>query len=141
MSDALSGLTTRRVAPGWDSIGLDGSYMVCRGRIKRGRRVKAADIEGASRLIREVEERACRWRRITLGRSRKNDGVGVSWPVHPLDDCFGVSADLAALATLTVGRGEWRKGKVIAMPEAPYVVAKVRKGEVVAIIAPYRLPP
>ena len=48
---------------------------------------------------------------------------------------------MAALATRTVGPGEWRKGKVISMPNAPYVVAKVRKGEVVAIIAPCRVRP
>jgi hypothetical protein len=141
VSDALSGLRTTRVVPGWDSIGLDGSYMVCRGRIKRGKRLKAAENMGSSRLIGEVEERVDRWHRITLGRSRKNDSAWGSWPLHSLGDGYGVSADLAALATRTVGPGEWRKGTVISMPNVPCLVAKVRKGEVVAIIAPCRVRP
>lgn len=122
---------------GWESIA---NYMIVRGEIPVGQRVKRrlAHTSRAPQAIAEIEQLASTW---PTFRKRKpveqiaspND---VARFVHPFTDDLGFSTQLVALADAICGPGGWRTGRTSARPED--VLVKTRRGKPLAMIAAAR---
>ena len=144
MSDAaLSRCRTYSPVEGWDTIS---AYLLVRGRIKRGTRIKAEDAgsspEQVSRLVGEVCLHAPDWPAYRLRKPVAGAGMGIGEMAHPLDvsiEGYGLATELVALADEILGPGGWRVGPSFSRAELPFVAAKLKRGEVVAILAPCRL--
>ena len=122
---------------GWQSIA---NYMVVRGEIPAGRRVakRMANARRAPEAIAELEQFAPRWPAFRLRKPVRqpvptND---VALFVYPLNENYGFSIELVALADFICGPGGWRTGTCSAMPVD--VLAKMRRGKPLAMIAPAR---
>lgn len=143
---AANGTYTREVfAPlkvcalwdGWESIA---NYMIVRGEIPVGTRVKRR-LKNSSKspaAIAELEQFASAWAPFRRRKPVKQPvaALDVALFVYPFNDEYGFSTELVALADSICGPGGWRTGVCSAMPCD--VLAKVRRGKPLALIAPVR---
>jgi hypothetical protein len=134
-SSPLRSLDVWEVAPGWDTIQ---AYALIRGRIKLGHRRKLSDGKCEAQETIDQATAACSdWPTVRLRKPVRNmTAIGVGFLIHPLDDNFGLDVGLVALADEMHGPGGWRMGSVSAQTHR--FAAKVRRGKVLAIIAPAR---
>jgi len=131
-SSLLRSLDVWEVAPGWDTIQ---AYALIRGRIKLGHRRKPP--AGKIRVKETIDQAMAScldWPTLRLRKPVQSGYNGSASLIHPLTDDFGVSVELVALADEMHGPGGWRMGSVPA--QSHHFAAKVRRGKLLAIIAP-----
>jgi hypothetical protein len=122
---------------GWESIE---NYALIKGVIPVGTRIqrRLRNTARAKPTIAALRECVGTWPAFSLRKPVKKMGGlpgGVAEFVHPLDEHLGFSRDLVALADSICGAGGWCTGR-IGMASHASVLAKVRRDEPLALIAP-----
>ena len=136
LAQELEGFSVYECVPGWDTIC---GYALMRGTIPYGsRRSPACEPKKVSRLIKDAETYV-NAPLLKLCKPLANRDWGIAASIHPLDDKYGLSTNLRALADEMHGPGGWRIGTLPG--SVTPVVIKARRGKLLAVIAPARWRP